>query len=94
MAEHKHHILSNFTIFKVWLLLVILTGITVSVTHFNLGAFAVGVALLVACVKSTLVLTYFMHLKYDDKILTAFIFIVMLVFTSFIVLTLIDYIYR
>jgi cytochrome c oxidase subunit 4 len=45
--------------------LVILTGITVSVAGMNLGRFSISAALVIAAVKSGLVLNYFMHLKYE-----------------------------
>jgi cytochrome c oxidase subunit 4 len=45
--------------------LVLLTGITVSVAGMNLGRLSILVALLIAAFKSGLVLSYFMHLKYE-----------------------------
>jgi cytochrome c oxidase subunit 4 len=52
----------------VWLALVILTGITVSVAGMNLGQWSVSVVLVIAAIKSGLVLNYFMHLKYEKRI--------------------------
>jgi len=49
----------------VWIGLLLLTGITVSMAGMDLGQLGVWVALIIAGVKSGLVLLYFMHLKYE-----------------------------
>ena len=49
----------------VWVGLLMLTGMTVSVAGMGLGQLSVLVALVIAGVKSGLVLLYFMHLKYE-----------------------------
>jgi len=64
-GEEKFHPIKPKTYVLVWVGLVILTGITVSVAGMNLGRFSISVALLIAAVKSGLVLNYFMHLKYE-----------------------------
>ena len=47
----------------VWVALIILTAVTVSVAGMDLGRVSIFVALLIAGVKSGLVLGYFMHLE-------------------------------
>ena len=64
-GEEKFHPVKPKTYVLVWVGLLILTGITVSVAGMNLGRFSISVALLIAGVKSGLVLSYFMHLKYE-----------------------------
>ena len=49
----------------VWIGLLLLTCLTVSVAGMNLGRLSALVALMIAGVKSSLVLMYFMHLKYE-----------------------------
>ena len=46
------------------------TFLTVLATKFDFGMFNVGVALLIAIVKASLVLTFFMHLKDSARIVT------------------------
>ena len=53
----------------VWVGLLMLTGMTVSVAGMGLGQLSVLVALVIAGVKSGLVLLYFMHLKYERGLL-------------------------
>lgn len=92
--EEEHHIVSYAANLKVWIALLILTWITITAAYLNFGSMAVAVALIIANVKVVIVLAYYMHLKFDSKILTLFFIITMAVFTSFIVLTFFDYAYR
>ncbi len=68
IEEGKHPVLNPTTYVRVWVGLVILTGITVSVAGMNLGRLSISVALIIAAIKSGLVLNYFMHLKYEKRI--------------------------
>jgi cytochrome c oxidase subunit 4 len=49
----------------VWLGLLLLTGLTVSAAGVNLGLLSILIVLVIAGIKSTLILLYFMHLKYE-----------------------------
>lgn len=92
MENHSH---DNHGAFKlntiIWGSLYALTIISVWVTHFDLTTFSVFVALGVASVKAYLVAAYFMHLKFESKILSIMVIVTVLVFITFIILTLIDY---
>jgi len=92
--SEEHHIVSYAANLKVWIALLILTWITITAAYLNFGTLAVHVALVIATIKASVVLAYFMHLRFDSKILTIFFIITMAVFTSFIVLTFFDYAYR
>jgi cytochrome c oxidase subunit 4 len=79
----------------VWLGLVLLTGITVSIAGMNLGRLSILIVLLIAAVKSGLVLSYFMHLKYETGLLFKLMIpIVLAVLTIFIGLTFTDIAFR
>ncbi len=64
-GEEKSRVMKHRTYVLVWMGLLILTGITVSVSGMNLGRLSVSVALIIAGLKSGLVLGYFMHLRYE-----------------------------
>jgi len=74
--------------------LLVLTFITVSSVHLSLGGLAVAVVLLIACTKGTLVLTYFMHLKFDQPVFRIMLGLVIFLFATFIILTMVDYLFR
>ena len=67
MTDHNdaHQLVSPRLYVTVWAVLVILTGVTVSVSFLDMQHFTVFTALLIAAAKSTLVVLYFMHLRYD-----------------------------
>ncbi len=66
MDDHaQQHVLSYKLLGGVLVTLIALTGITVGVSYVDLGFFNVPIALLIASVKATVVLLFFMHLKYE-----------------------------
>ena len=60
--EKHHHIIPIQTYLKVFGALMFLTVLTVAVTYVDLGSFNIVLAMLIAIVKSALVLLFFMHL--------------------------------
>ncbi|MBM4174984.1 MAG: cytochrome-c oxidase [Ignavibacteria bacterium] len=89
--ENKTHVIGYGTYALVWLALVSFTGITVAVAGIDIGNFTIVVALLIASIKSILVLTIFMHLRFEDKVFRMFVFIAFLTLAIFIGLTFFDY---
>jgi cytochrome c oxidase subunit 4 len=65
--ESHHHVSPMWLYMAVFGSLLVLTGITYLVSYMNLGPASLPVAMLVATVKATLVVAFFMHLKYEDK---------------------------
>ncbi|MFW5656736.1 MAG: cytochrome C oxidase subunit IV family protein [Bacteroidota bacterium] len=92
--NEKHHTVSYRTYFYVLLGLLMLTGLSVAVTRVDLGGMPVFVALLLASLKSVLVLVYFMHLKFDNKLYAIMVGLVLAVFVIVVVITFLDYTYR
>ncbi len=94
MSEEKHHIVSYKTYFLILLALITFTFGSVWITSIELGEYTVAGALLFSTFKTFLVLTFFMHLKYDKpyiKLMVAFVFGVFIVT---IIITFLDYLYR
>ena len=83
------HVFEYSTLFKILLALLVLTGITMGVSYLDLGQFNVWIALLIASCKGALVLLYFMHMKFEGKVLaysflgTIFFLAIMISFTFF-----------
>ena len=94
MSEEKHHVVPYRIYVIVLFALVTLTFSSIEITKIELGAYTVVGALIFACIKSYLVLTYFMHLKYDKKYIVAMVAFVFSIFLIMIVFTFIDYLYR
>ena len=88
--KHHPHVLPVRKYVAVWIALMVLTVVTVKVSYFNFGIMNLVVAMGVATLKASLVVLFFMHLKYDEKF-NAIIFAGSLTFlTIFFVLTLAD----
>jgi cytochrome c oxidase subunit IV len=94
MEHEKNHISSYFLNGVVLVILLTLTTLTILVTEIHLGPLTVAVALLIASMKGYIVLTYFMHLKYESLFLKLMVGGVFLLFAVVIVITLIDYALR
>ena len=94
MENHKPHSISTKTNVAIWVSLVILTLLSVEASYAEFRVFAVVVALFIATAKSLIVAAYFMHLKFDSKLITFMILITLVVFSTFIILTCIDYGFR
>ena len=64
----QNHSVSFKTYLSVLTALLVLTVITVGVAQVDFGKLNAFFAMFVATIKAILVLMYFMHLKYDEKI--------------------------
>lgn len=94
MKNHDNHISSDASNLKVLLILLILTTLSILALKIHVGAFTVALALLLASVKVTIVLTYFMHLKFENLLLRLMVGGVFLLFAIVIAITFIDYYFR
>jgi len=56
-------------LFLVLVALLLLTCITVGVSYIDLGKLNVWISLLIASSKATLVILFFMHLKYESRVI-------------------------
>ncbi len=95
MSEGKHpHVVPYRVYFIILLALLILTFSSVGITSIELGEFTVAAALIFAVIKSFLVLTFFMHLKYDKPYIRFMVGFVFAIFLVVIIITFLDYLYR
>lgn len=78
----------------VWLGLLLLTGGTVGLAHLDLGLAKIWGALFIASAKAGLVITYFMHLRYEGRLLPWFLFVTLATLAIFIGFTFVDVLYR
>jgi cytochrome c oxidase subunit 4 len=76
-SEHISSIGSSITI---WLILLACTGLTVGAAFIDLGPLNTVVALSIATFKATLVVLFFMHVKYTHERLTPLVIVSALFF--------------
>jgi len=94
MSSDSHHIVPYKVYGIILAFLLLMTAISVAVTQIELASLTIFIALLLASIKSAVVLYYFMHLKFDSifiRIMVAAIFV--LVGIVFFI-TFLDYNYR
>lgn len=85
--EHTQHTPGYGVYILVWMALLALTGVTVALAGINLGGITIATALVIASIKSFLVLKIFMHLRSESKTFRAFVGVALLfLIISFILL--------
>lgn len=84
---HTQHSHGYGVYILVWLALMTLTGVTVAVAGINFGGLTIATALIIASIKTYLVLTIFMHLRSESKTFRVFVSVALLfLIISFILL--------
>ena len=99
MAQQQHdseytHIVPASLYIGIWAVLMVLTLTTVLASFAELGPFNIVVALLIATIKGTLVVLFFMHLRYSPKLTMAAVIAAMFWLFIMFSLTMTDYLSR
>ncbi len=92
--NNQHHKIQISTYIIVWLSLLAFTSITVTIAGISLGKYTLFIALLIAAIKSALVINIFMHIKFDEPIFKVFLALSGATLIIIFVLTFFDIIYR
>jgi cytochrome c oxidase subunit 4 len=90
----SEHIVSRKIYFLIFSALMVMTVVTVWAARFDVGRWNAIVALTIAVIKATLVVLYFMHVRYSSKLTWVFVcagFIWLFILFAF---TLSDYLTR
>jgi cytochrome c oxidase subunit IV len=83
----------NGTFVKVWVALLVLTGLLVLTSHFGQGA-AVWGLLILTPLKAGLVFYFFMHLKYEPPLLKGVVLVTLATLLIFFALLFSDVAFR
>ena len=93
-SQAEHHLVPYRLYVVVWGALLALTAVTVSVSHLDMKHVTVLTAMLIAACKGTLVLLYFMHVRFEKPLYAGMILAALGTYAVFIGLTFSDYWYR
>jgi cytochrome c oxidase subunit IV len=94
-ADAQTPLVSYTTYTVVWLTLLVLLAATITIAKMHLLVkYSVLAPLIIASIKAGLVLSYFMHLKYEGKFLKIMLLVALAALTAFIALTFMDVWYR
>jgi cytochrome c oxidase subunit 4 len=92
--DNLDHIVSPRIYILVGSALLIMTGLTVFASYLELGVFNPIVALFIAVVKATIVVLFFMHVKYSSKLTKLTVAAGLFTFLTLVGMTLADYFSR
>ncbi len=94
-THHEEHIVSPTIYLIIGATLLVFTGLTVAASLVDLpGDLNAVVALAIACIKMTLVVLFFMHVKYSSKLTKLTVAAGFITFCVLIMMTMTDYISR
>jgi len=93
-TEHAEHKVSLGTYFAVFVALLVFTALTVFVAFFDLGYLNNVVALGIAAIKATLVVLFFMHVKYSSRLTKLIVVAGLFWLAILLILTSTDYLSR
>jgi cytochrome c oxidase subunit IV len=93
-GTNEPHIIGFGKLAVVWLGLLALTALTVRVSRMDLGIGHVWASLAIASVKGGLVIAFFMHMRYEGRLLRWLLFVALLTLAIFIGITFFDVLYR
>ena len=88
------HIVSPRVYVTIFLALMAFTALTVAAAFTDLGPFNLAVALGIATIKATLVVLYFMHVRYNPKLIWLALGLAISWLGVLVAVTLSDYISR
>ena len=92
--DHEEHIVSPKIYAAILLALLVGTAVTVWASYVDLGVFNPIIAIAIACTKATLVVLYFMHVRYAPKLTKLAVFSGVFMFLTLVGMTLADYVTR
>jgi len=92
--EEEHHIVPPTVYLIIVAILLVMTGVTVWASYIEMGVYNPIVALAIGVFKATLVVLFFMHVKYSTKLTKLTVFAGLFTFLALIGMTLSDYISR
>ena len=95
MSDHaEHHIVPMSVYLSVFMGLMVGTALTVAVAYVDLGWLNTPVALLIAIAKASIVVLFFMHVRYNSPLMWVFAAAGFFFVLILLALTLQDYISR
>lgn len=91
-TEHSEHISSSSFNWLIWAILIVGTVLTAWISRVDLGPFNTVVALIIATCKASIVVLFFMHVKYtSEKMTKAVLLAAVFWLILLLMLSLVDY---
>jgi cytochrome c oxidase subunit 4 len=94
LSGKEHHVVSPKTYVLILLALLVGTAVTVLAARVDLGPYNIVLAMAIAITKATLVVLFFMHLKYSEGLTKVFAGTSIFWLVVLIAITMVDYFTR
>ena len=91
-GEHEHHVTPPIVYVVIFGTLLVFTALTVGASYIEMGVFNPIVDILIGVIKATLVVLFFMGVKYSTKLTKLTVGAGLFTFLALISMTLADYI--
>ena len=92
--EHRQHVIPSSIYVGIWATLMVLTAVTVFASFIDLGDWNIVLALVIATIKATLVVLFFMHLYYSSKLTKVTVIAAIFFLFLLLALSMTDYLTR
>ena len=93
-VEKEHHIVGPKTYLIIFFSLLVGTALTIGASYLEMGPWNPVIAILIAVIKATLVVLFFMHIKYSSKLMKLTISAGVFTFLILVGMSMSDYISR
>jgi cytochrome c oxidase subunit 4 len=93
-GHYELHIVPPALYIKIFVALLIFTGLTVGAAFIDLREFNPVIAILIACIKAVLVVLFFMHVYYSSRLMKLTVAAGFFTFLVLITMTMTDYMSR
>ena len=93
-GEHEHHVTPPIVYMVIFGCLLVFTALTVGASYIEMGVFNPIIAIAIGVVKATLVVLFFMGVKYSTRLTQLTVGAGLFTFLALISMTLADYISR
>lgn len=90
----SEHIVPRSLYYTIFGALIFFTGLTIAMAYVDLGNFNIVVVLLIAGIKASLVILFFMHVKFSNRLTKMFVVIGFSWLLIMMVITMTDYLSR
>lgn len=91
---NEQHIVGPMTYLTIFVILLICTGLTIGASYVEMYAWNAVVAIAIAVIKATLVVLFFMHIKYSSRLMKLTVGAGLFTFLVLVGMSLADYISR
>jgi cytochrome c oxidase subunit 4 len=93
-TESEHHIVSPVTYLIIFGALLVGTALTIAASYWDVGPWNPVIAIAIAVTKATLVVLFFMHIKYSSKLMKLTVGAGLFTFLILVGMSLADYFTR